>query len=234
MKGKSKVQKQSKLPLFLSLSLVALLIGCYFFIPTFHDFILEAIDVLTSDDEVRVKEWVSQFGFWGPVVIILTMVVQMFMFIVPNLLLIIISIVSYGPIWGSLIAWVGIFLASSLGYFIGNRLSPITVKRFVSGKVQRVLSEFIRDYGMKAIVVIRLSTFSNDGLSIVAGLLKMDYKRFILATLMGITPLIAVIAFFREKGQIEKGLLWAGIILIACLVLYVIIDKRRKKNAASK
>jgi uncharacterized membrane protein YdjX (TVP38/TMEM64 family) len=85
---------------------------------------------------------------------------------------------------------------------------------------------------MKAIVVIRLSTFSNDGLSIVAGLLKMSYKRFILATLMGITPLIAIIAFFREKGQIERGLLWAGIILIGCLVLYIIIDKRRKKTSS--
>ena len=234
MKGKTKQQKQSGLPFVLSLSLVAVLVACYFFIPAFHDFIQEAIDVLTSDDEARVKEWVSHFGIWGPVVIIFTMVVQMFMFIVPNILLIIISIMSYGPIWGSLIAWVGIFLASSLGYFIGNKLSPVTVKRFVSGKVQRVLSEFIRDYGMKAIVVIRLSTFSNDGLSIVAGLLKMDYKRFILATLMGITPLIAIIAFFREKGQIEKGLLWAGIVLIGCLILYVIIDKRRKKNDASK
>jgi uncharacterized membrane protein YdjX (TVP38/TMEM64 family) len=234
VKGKSKQQKQPRLPFILSLSLVALLVGCYFFVPAFHDFIREAIDVLTSDDEARVKEWVSRFGMWGPVVIIFTMVIQMFMFIVPNILLIIISILSYGPIWGSLIAWIGIFLASSLGYFIGSKLSPITVKRFVSGKVQRVLSEFIRDYGMKAIVVIRLSTFSNDGLSIVAGLLKMEYKRFILATLMGITPLIAIIAFFRKKGQIEKGLLWAGIVLIACLVLYVIIDKRRKKQAASK
>jgi uncharacterized membrane protein YdjX (TVP38/TMEM64 family) len=205
-------------------------VGCYFFIPAFHDFIYEAFDVLTSDDEVRIKKWVSQFGFWGPLVIIFTMVIQMFMFIVPNILLIIISILSYGPVWGSLIAWIGVFLASSLGYFIGSRLSPIMVKRFVSVKVQLVLSEFIRDYGMKAIVVIRLSTFSNDGLSIVAGLLRMEYKRFIVATLMGITPLIAVIAFFRQKGEIEKGLLWAGIILICCLVLYIVIDRRRKRK----
>ena len=229
---KSKViqEKQSKLHFFIPFSVGAILVASYFISPSFKDSVHEAFDVLTSRDEDLVEEWVSQFGIWGPVVIIIGMVVQMFMFIVPNILLIIISNLSYGPVWGSLLAWFGIFLASSVGYMIGSKLSPVTVEKFVSIKTQHKLSAFIKDYGMKAIVVIRLSTFSNDGLSIVAGLLKMPYKRFIIATILGITPLITVRALLRDSGKIEKGLLWTGIFLIICLVVYIIIDKRRKKR----
>jgi uncharacterized membrane protein YdjX (TVP38/TMEM64 family) len=230
--GKAKQENKSKLPLIISFSLVGGIVASYFIFPGFHAFVHEAFDVLSSEDEARIKEWVSQYGMWGPAVIIFTMVIQMFLFIIPNILLIIIAILSYGPVWGSVIAWCGVFLASTVGFLIGSRLSPITVNKFVSANTQRVLSEFIEDYGMKAIVAIRLSTFSNDGLSIVAGLLKMSYKKFMIATLIGITPLIVILAIVRKNGDIKKTFLVIGAILIACLVLYIIIDKRRKKKHA--
>ena len=157
----------------------------------------------------------------------------MFMFIVPNVVLIMISILSYGPVWGGMLAWLGVFLASSVGFFIGNKLSPVVVHKLVSAKTQEKLKEFIRAYGMKAIVVLRLSTLSNDGLSLVAGLLNMNYKRFITATLIGITPLVIMLAIFGRNGKIEKGLLWVGIVLVAGLVLYIWIDMRRKKQKKS-
>lgn len=230
MKGKSKHQKTSKLPLIISLTVLAALVSSYFFIPSFEQGLDEAFEVLTSNDQERIREWVSQFKFWGPLVILLTMVLQMFLFVVPNILLIMISILSYGPFWGSLLAWFGVFLASTVGYFIGNKLSPVIVNRLVSEKTQDTLREFIREYGMKAIVVIRLSTFSNDGLSIVAGLLRMKYRRFIIATLIGITPLVAILAIYGRSGKIKEPLLLTGGILIVCLVIYIVVDIRRKKR----
>ncbi|MDQ2657210.1 MAG: VTT domain-containing protein, partial [Bacteroidota bacterium] len=157
-------------------------------------------------------------------------VLQMFFFIIPNILLIFISVVSYGPVWGSLLAWLGIFFASSVGYLIGRKLSPVLVQRLVSEKTQHKLREFISSYGMKAIIALRLSSLSNDGLSLVAGLLNMKYRRFIQATMIGITPLIAVIALFGHSGKIEKGLVFVGVFLLVCLVVYVIIDKRQVKK----
>ena len=222
--------RASKAPLILSLCLLSALVASYFIFPSFREGVDEGFVALTSGDQEKIKEWVSQFGAWGPIVIIVSMVVQMFMFIVPNVLLIVISILSYGPIWGSLLAWSGIFLASTVGYLIGNKLSPVVVYRLVSPKTQHTLSDYIRRYGMKAIVIIRLSTFSNDGLSLVAGLLNMGYKRFITATLLGITPLVAIIAIFGRDGRIEKGLIWIGAALMIGLIVYIAIDIRRHRR----
>lgn len=223
-------RKTSKLPLIISLCVIAALIAAYFIFPGYKESIDEAFHVLTSEDEERISEWVSRFGAWGPIAILIGMVLQMFLFIVPNILLILISIISYGPVWGSLLAWFGIFLASTVGFLIGNKLSPVLVQKLISQKTQKKLEEFIAEYGMKAIVVLRISSFSNDGLSLVAGLLNMKYRRFITASLIGITPLIVVLAIFGHNGKMEKSLVWIGAFLVVCLVIYIIIDKRREKK----
>lgn len=226
----SRKSKTSKLPLILSLTIAVLLVGCYFAFAGFRTDVNDAFEVLTSGDQEKIREWVSQFGVWGAVVIIVSMVIQMFMFIVPNILLIVISILSYGPILGAVLAWFGIMLASTVGYLVGNRLSPMVVHRLVSPRTREKLKVFIGEYGMKAVIVLRLSTFSNDGLSIVAGLLNMRYKRFIAATAIGITPVITILAIFGRSGKIERGLLWAGGILVVSLIVYIITDMRRKKR----
>lgn len=225
-----KRQKTSRLPLFLSVLLVSTAVALYFLSPGFEQFVDEAYSLLTSGDEQRTRQWVSQFGFWGPAVILVVMILQMFLFIVPNILLILICILSYGPVWGGLLAWSGIFLASTVGYFLGNKLSSVIVDRLVSVKTQEKLQDFISRYGMKAIFALRVSSLSNDGLSLVAGLLKMSYRRFIVATLLGITPLIAVLAIFGHNGRVERGLIFVGVFLLVCLIIYILIDKRRSKR----
>ncbi|HET6543378.1 MAG TPA: VTT domain-containing protein [Chryseolinea sp.] len=203
---------------------------CYFSIPQFKEEINTAVDVLTGEDEERIQRWVSTFGIFGPVVIVAGMMVQMFLFVVPNVLLMMIAIVSYGPVWGGIISFVGVFAASSFGYFIGGKLSKVTLAKFVSIENQRKIAQFIQDYGMGTIMITRLSSFSNDGLSLVAGMLKMEYKKYIVSTLIGITPLIVVLAIFGKNEKIEWALIWVTAASLIMLVIYIIVDKKRKKK----
>ena len=217
-------------PLIIYLSLAVLFATCYFSIPQFKEEINTAVDVLTGEDEERIERWVSTFGIFGPVVIVVGMMVQMFLFVVPNVLLMMIAIVSYGPVWGGIISFVGVFAASSFGYFIGGKLSKVTLAKFVSIENQRKIAQFIHDYGMGTIMITRLSSFSNDGLSLVAGMLKMEYKKYIMSTLIGITPLIVVLAIFGKNEKIEWALIWITAASLIMLVIYIIVDKKRKKK----
>ena len=220
----------NKTPIFIFLSVVIILVVSYFSFPEFKQGIDEAFDVITGEDEGRLKEWVSRFGAFGPVAIILAMMVQMFLVVVPNFLLIMIAIVSYGPVWGSVISLVGAFGAASLGYYIGTKLSPVTLQKFVSKSNQEKIGEFIKDYGVATVVICRMCSFSNDAISFVTGMLKMNYRRYILSSLAGITPLIVVLAIFGKNDNIESALLWiAGAALVA-LVVYIIVDRRRKRR----
>lgn len=222
---------------WISLILLAGLVASYFIFPAFKEGVNEAFDVITSEDEDRIRSWVKQFGLLGPVVLILAMIAQMFLFIVPNLLLFIIAILCYGPVWGSLICLAGVFASSSLGFVIGRRLGPRAIDRFVSKKAQGKISLFVRRYGVNAIAIARLSSLASDALGFVAGILEMEYKKFITATMAGITPVILLIAIFGKNGKVEKGLLWIAGISLVILVVYIILDKKKRQaelNRASR
>lgn len=240
MEGKNSIQKVKSvknneaggigITFIIPAVILVILVICYFLIPSFNRTANEIFNVLTSDDPAIIEHWVKKFGAAGPVVLILAFVVQMFLFVVPNVLLMLIAIVSYGPVWGSLISLTGVFFSSSLGFMIGRYLGPITVLRFISEKTFRDLSNFINEYGVAAIVITRVSSLSNDSLSIVAGILKMAYWKYILATLSGISPLIVLLAIFGEYGKIERALIWIAAASIIGLIIYIVIDKRKERR----
>lgn len=220
----------NKTPIFIYGTLAVVFVACYFLIPQFKQEVDTAFDVLTGEDEKRIQGWVSTFGVFGPIIIILGMILQMFLFVVPNVLLMMIAIVSYGPVWGAVISFCGVFAASSFGYYIGSKLSRVTLSKFVSIEHQRIISEYIHDYGVGAIMITRLCSFSNDALSFVAGMLRMEYRKYILSTLTGITPLIVLLAIFGKNEKIEWALIWITAASLILLIIYIVIDRRKKKR----
>ena len=217
--------------LWIPLIILAGLVACYFIFPGFQAGIREAFEVVTSEDPGRIKTWVKRFGALGPIILILSMTVQMFLIIIPNLLLFIIAIVCYGPVWGSLICLTGVFASSSLGFFIGRKLGPGAIDRFVSEKSQKRISLFVERYGSKAIAIARLSSVATDALGFVAGALEMKYKKFIAATMAGVLPVIVLIAVFGNRGKIERALLIIGGISLVILVVYIFLDKKKRRQA---
>jgi len=227
---KENKERQSKLPLIVAFSIVSILVACYFIFPAFKNGVNEIFNMLISKDEKKIESWVQKFGIVGPLVLIIVMMVQMFLFVVPNILVMIIAIVIYGPVWGSVISLIGVFCSSSLGYALGRYLGPVTVNKLIKPQTQVKISNFIERYGVGAIAITRLASLSNDSLSIVAGLLKMSYHRYILATLAGITPLIVLLALYGRNGRIERALLWIAGISMVLLFVYIFVDKKRKAD----
>jgi len=224
--------KKSKAPLYISLLIIATLLLSYFFIPSVQDFLNNSWNVLTSNDQDRIKAWVGNFGWIGPIVLILTMVLQMFLLVIPSILLMVVSILAYGSIWGSLIIFASIFTASSVGYFIGRYLGPVIVEKLIGQKSEKKISGFLENYGFWAIFITRINPIlSNDAISFVAGILKMNYWRFISATLTGIAPLTIFIAVLgRTTEELKTGLIWGSVISLILFIAYVYWDKKRDKK----
>lgn len=229
---KNTSSKKSKLPLYLSLLFVAILVVCYFIIPSVNDFFNEAWNVLTSDDEARVKKWVEGFGWLGPIVIILAMILQMFLLVIPTILLMIVAILAYGPLWGSMLIFVAVLIASSVGYMIGKYMGSSLIERLLGEKTTKKVISFIEDYGFWAVVITRINPFlSNDAISFVAGILKMNFLKFISATAVGITPLILLIALTGQNtDSLKNGLLWGSIGSLIVFGGYIWWDQKRRPN----
>lgn len=224
--------KKSKIPHYLSLLFVTILVIFYFTVPTVNQFFSEAWNVLTSDDEARIKTWVEGFGWFGPMIIIVAMVAQMFLLIIPTILLNIVAILAYGPIWGTIISFIAVITASTVGYSIGRYVGVGLILSLLGEKTLKKVSLFLENYGFWAVAITRVNPFlSNDAISFVSGILKMNYWKFISATLLGIFPLLILIALMgTNTGSLKSGLLWGSILSILIFLIYVWWDKRAKTS----
>ena len=223
---------KDKLPLIISVTVIAVLVGLYFAFPEFHNWVKTAFKTLTSDDRNRIKAYVDQFGAWGPAFLVLAMVAQMFLIVINVVALMVVAVLAYGPFWGSVIALTGILTASTVGYWVGRALGPHTIERLVGKKTTKKMETNVERYGFWGIIVVRLSPFlSDDAIGFVAGLLKMNYWRFMLATFVGVLPLTVLIAWLStEIDRLTTGLIWISVISLAAFLVFVWIDKRKKKT----
>lgn len=188
--------------------------------------------MLTSDNNQRIAQWVEQFGLWGPIFIASAMTVQMFLFVFNVTLLVLVSILAYGPIGGSLLAITSIGIASTVGYFIGRALGQQTVFKLIGESTETKIESFMENYGAGAVAIARFSPFlSNDAISFVAGILRMSYFKFMAATLAGITPLVILVAWLSESmDRLQNGLIWISAVSLAAFIIYIVYDKYYKQK----
>lgn len=213
---------------FLSGSIILLLLLLYFLYPPFQEAMREAWQVLTSEDQQRIHDYVDQFGIWGPLAIIVFIILQMFLIIFPSWLPIIVGVVAYGFWWGVLINLIGVGIASGIGYHIGQSLKGF----LISKKKLKKMDYWISNYGFGTVILFRTSPFfSNDAISFIAGILKMDFKRFMLATYCGMIPLSLAVAYFsKDLDRLENGLYWIGGVGALLYAGYIYLDNKKRKK----
>ncbi|KUG09631.1 TVP38/TMEM64 family protein [Solirubrum puertoriconensis] len=224
-------QKSSRLPLYISLGIIGSLVACYFLWPAFQEQVQAGWAALRSGEQKQVAQWVQQFGYWGPVVLVLAMIAQMFLVVINNALLILVAILAYGPVWGAALAWAGVIITSSVGYWIGRGLGEAFVTRLVGQKNEKKVADFVERYGLGAVAVARLTPIiSNDAISFVAGVARMGYFKFIGVTAVAILPLIGLLAYLGQDSQrLKTGLLWVSGVGLLIFGGYIWWDKRRRK-----
>jgi uncharacterized membrane protein YdjX (TVP38/TMEM64 family) len=147
-------------------------------------------------------------------------------------LLILVAILAYGPWWGSLLALTGVVAASSVGYALGRTLGDSFVQKLLGRKTEQKVLDVVDRYGVWAIIIARLSpALSDDAISFVAGLARMGYWKFMAATVAGVVPLIALLAYLGEDSErLKTGLLWVTGVSVLLFAGYVWWDQKRNKQ----
>jgi uncharacterized membrane protein YdjX (TVP38/TMEM64 family) len=242
MRASSKVKRDgpqsigrsaSKLTWALPLIVVGALVGLYFVWPAYKDFLRQAYEVLASEDQDRIEAWVRGYDPWGWVVLAGLMILQTVVVILPSVGAMAASVLAYGPFIGGALAWGGMMVAAAIAYAIGRALGPVTVEKLIGARSRQKLERAVQRYGLWAVIIARLSPIlSTDAVSIVAGLVKMRFWRFMAATAAGTLPLVVLIAALgSEVERLETGLIVISALTLAIFIGYVIWDRRRGASA---
>jgi phosphatidylserine/phosphatidylglycerophosphate/cardiolipin synthase-like enzyme/membrane protein DedA with SNARE-associated domain len=117
----------------------------------------------------------------------------------PVTLLIMATIIVYGPWWGGWYALVGATMSAVVMFLLGHILGKNIVSRFSGSLINRV-NQRLSKSGLMAVIAFRVIPVAPFSLiNLVAGVSAISLKDFFIGTLIGIIPGITAISFVADR-----------------------------------
>ena len=202
--------------------------------PGTQNFVASGYHALLSHDPAVTHAWVSRFGSWGPLVLLAAFVVQAVLPVLPALILVLVSLLAYGPVTGFFIVYLGTLLGAAAGYGLGDPLI-----RALAGERHRDRAHaFATEQGLRGVLLIRLMpVLSSDLMNLVAGATRMPFGRFLAATALGALPVTLFITLLARATAGSPARLGLGLALLslvvglAALIRWLLLRRARPRPA---
>jgi len=141
---------------------------------------------------------------------------------------------AFGAFAGWLISLAGHVAASSVCFGIARRLGRRRVQSLVSTKSLGSADRWLERWGPHAVLVTRLAPgISFDGISYAAGLTSISFKRFVVATTLGVIPETLLFAYLghsaKEHAPLVMGISFA-VALSGLLVAFFVGRSRATRS----
>lgn len=143
--------------------------------------------------------------------------------LVPVTLLIAVTGVVFGPVWGCVYALAGAMLSASASYGIGAWLGRDAVRRLLGQRINR-LSRRLARRGILAMMVVRvLPVAPFTVVNVVAGASHIRFRDFLIGTLLGMAPgILLTVAFAHNLAEAVRNPS-AGAIAVLALVAALLV-----------
>lgn len=219
-------------PIF-TLSLVAAFVFAYLFVEPFRSEVNRAAGVLASGDIEAVREYILSYGAWAPVVSASLMVLQALAAPLPAFLITFANGLAFGAFWGGLLSLASATLAAAISFGVSHALGRSVVEALVGGESLGSADRWFERRGAYAVLVARLiPVVSFDIVSYAAGLTRMGFWKFLLATVVGMAPATFVYSYLGENSPqyIDIMLVVFGVAVAAFIVAAVVRRRRGREN----
>ncbi len=180
--------------------------------------------------------WINSFGPWAVVISIIVMIIQTIATPIPLFLVAGANGFIFGAAWGVIITMLGALLGSTLAFY----LARIIARDYVS----RHLHRFIPQMGMmgntsgfKFILLARLiPILPSSVVSYAAGLSKISFTGFFIASVFGKLPEIVIYTFLGHSLEKAEGLVTriSLVLIVVSLLFFSFYSKKiYKRNGPS-
>lgn len=201
-----------------------LLITVIFFIFISSKIINNNIDIYT------IRDYINSFKIFAPIVYIVMFAIVPLTFF-PDSILAISSGLIFGFYKGYIYTTIGALLGGSIAFFLARYIGHDLIKKFSNDKLSKI-EKLINTNGFYVIFLLRLiPLFPFDIISYGAGLTSVDYKQFLLATLLGTIPGIAVFTNIGSSAlDISSTSFYISIAMLILLFAISILLKKKFLN----
>jgi len=178
----------------------------------------------TVEDTV---ELIRSWGAWGVVASIGLMVVHSFVPF-PAEIVACANGMIYGPLWGTVVTWVGAMLGAALAFGLARMLGWPFVRRLLSAEQYERLAAWSRHRGAAALLISRLiPVIAFNLINYAAGLAGVSWWTFLWTTGLGILPLTALFTIMGDRLLTVPLWMWLPLAVLA-MIGWIIIERRHR------
>lgn len=179
--------------------------------------------------------------WWAPAALVGTIVVFGSLG-VPATPFIIAGAAIFGPLWGTVWNWVGIFLSSLTGFLLARLLGREFVERIGGDKIQRA-EKLLHRRGFMPLVAIRFVPVPFTLVNAAAAVVGVRLPKFLLASAIGLLPPIAILTYFSsallqaatgDRGAILRHALTASVTAALLVFIPMGVKRRLRKRKAKR
>jgi uncharacterized membrane protein YdjX (TVP38/TMEM64 family) len=189
-------------------------------------------NVLGVDLEPWLQSWLTHAGA-GSAAIVIGLLASDILLPVPSSLVMILSGVAFGVVWGSVVALIGSIGGEWLGFEIVRKYGRRASARIVGDEEIEKLARVFARHGAVAVVVTRALPVVMETMSVVAGLSRMPRGTFLAASFIGTLPIVVVYAYAGAVSRQTGSLVPAIVILLAVAGFGWVIYRARLADVSS-
>jgi uncharacterized membrane protein YdjX (TVP38/TMEM64 family) len=222
-----------RLVLFL---VAAALFGLLYLLSTgFRSEVNQALGLLGHGDIAGLRDYILSFGVWAPVASCFLMVLQALVAPVPSFLITFANGLAFGVFWGWMLSLFGHVLAAAVCFGISRSLGRVPVEVLVGKTGLESADRWFARWGVYAVFVGRLIPgIAFDVISYAAGLTRMRFRNFTVATTLGIFPQTFLYSYLGRQAPEYVGLFFVTSALVAAAVVTVAVVRYRRERRRPK
>ena len=186
---------------------------------------------LLTNDQAQIQETIQGYGLLAPLAFLIFVIIEVIIAPIPGGPIYIIAGILFHPLLGALIALIGNMIGAYIAFIIARFYGRNLVEKFITNKDLTTLDKFSKKHGALTLFLLRINPLtSTDLFSYLAGISKIKLKKFLIATALGLTPLIPLQSYLGN--YIADSTILYNIFLLSSiiyLILAIIIILKIKK-----
>ena len=181
-------------------------------------YFLYSNDLVSNPDTLL--NFIHGFGAWSYLVFFLIVVLEVIIAPIPGAILYTVGGILFGSFIGGTISLVANIVGAAIAFYIGKKI----ILDEEQMKSRDKLDKMIQKYGAYSIFFLRINPItSSDIFSFVAGFLRMDFRKFILATSLALAPLVYIQAYLGEEIFLRNKTIFSILIIVSIVYLIIFV-----------
>ena len=184
----------------------------------------------------RLGEYVSSIGIFGPIILILYVVLSHVLAPLAGAPAVIIGYSVFGIYKTSIYFYIASMISATINFYIARMFGRRWVLRFIGKKSMKEIDTYTDNFGTQILIFARVFGFTFfELISYAAGFTNISYKKYILITsTFVIIPSLVLVYFFKDANfyNLAAPALWIGAMIVAgvlfAILMKLIVNKKSK------